>query len=183
MGKPCSCVQFIKRCIFLLQVTWEFVSVLQVMWKPVSVIQVIWESISDTAVMCAVSECAIKSEVHMTKLLSPQYQATPEKVSPPLAIQTATNLWYSFVLWWYLYYYVLWSTAHKINPIVHSMWYIVCFAKILCRNVLVYLCSSALGFQETPTLCWYNVIHEYIPITNKLWPAHINILRSVLSIL
>jgi len=30
MGKPCSCMQFIKSYIFLLQVTREFVSVLQV---------------------------------------------------------------------------------------------------------------------------------------------------------
>ena len=36
MGKPCSCMQFIKRCNFLLQVTWELVSVLQVTQESVS---------------------------------------------------------------------------------------------------------------------------------------------------
>ena len=32
-------------------------------------------------VMCSASECAMKSKVRMIKVLSPQYQAIPEKVS------------------------------------------------------------------------------------------------------
>ena len=36
MGKPCSCMQFIKSRIFLLQVTRESISVLQVTWESVS---------------------------------------------------------------------------------------------------------------------------------------------------
>ena len=38
-----------KMPYFLLQVTWESVSVLQVTWESVSVLQVTWESVSGTA--------------------------------------------------------------------------------------------------------------------------------------
>ena len=51
MGKPCSCMQFIRSRIFYYNPRENLYQVLQV--------------------TCAVSECAMKSKVHMIKSLSP----------------------------------------------------------------------------------------------------------------
>ena len=51
MGKPCSCTQFIKSCIFYSKSRENPYQILQV--------------------MCAAYERAMKSEVRMIKLLSP----------------------------------------------------------------------------------------------------------------
>ena len=61
MRKPCSCMQFIKSRIFLLQVIRESVLVLQVTQESVS---------GTTTHMCS-SEHAMKLKVRMMKLLSP----------------------------------------------------------------------------------------------------------------
>ena len=50
-GKPCSCMQFIRSRIFYYNPRENLYQVLQV--------------------TCAVSECAMKSKVHMIKSLSP----------------------------------------------------------------------------------------------------------------
>ena len=79
MGKPYSCIQFIKSRVFHCK---SLTLHLNVQW----------------------------SKVHMIKLLSPWYQAMPSKISlvccrwrcysccALITIQTATNLWYSFML-------------------------------------------------------------------------------------
>ena len=51
MGKPCSCTQFIKSCIFLLQV--------------------VRESVSGTTSHVRAPKHAMKLKVHMIKSLSP----------------------------------------------------------------------------------------------------------------
>ena len=61
MGKPCSCTQFIKSRIFYSKSHENPYQVLQVSENLYQVLQV----------TCAAYEHAMKSEVHMIKLLSP----------------------------------------------------------------------------------------------------------------
>ena len=79
MGKPCRCMQFIKKLYFVLQVTQESIPVLQVTQ----------ESVSGTASQRAAFEHAMKSKVCMIKSLPTYYQAIPE------TIKKATNSYFS----------------------------------------------------------------------------------------
>ena len=71
MGKPCSCTQFIKSCIFLLQVTRESVSVLQV--------------------TCAASERAMSSYDKIIITIVPSYTRKNIHLALLLMLRTRNN--------------------------------------------------------------------------------------------
>ena len=69
MGKPCSCIEFIKSCTFYYKSRENPYQYCKSREKPYQVLQVTRESVLGTTSHVRVSECAMK--VRMIKLLSP----------------------------------------------------------------------------------------------------------------